>query len=156
MEEISDKQQIIKNPPHRFKPGQSGNPAGRPKKGSAWADIRNEILSAKKIKLELTVLVLDKNPESPTFGKQIYKTKKTDLSVKNKKGFRFAILTRQLEKALEGDLGAQTDFMDREDGTPVQSVNLGGQPDNQLPESELNKILASALTVLLKEKTDNV
>jgi hypothetical protein len=28
-----------KNPPNQFKPGQSGNPNGRPKSGSSWREI---------------------------------------------------------------------------------------------------------------------
>jgi hypothetical protein len=116
-------------------PGQSGNPAGRPRKGNAWADIRNELLAASKITLTLTIPDKDGNFKPVTF----------ELGVNDEKSFRHAILIREISKALGGDIDAMKDLMDREEGKPSQSINLGGQEDNPLVYEEKKKAVVDRL-----------
>ena len=108
----------------RFLPGApSGNPAGRPKKGEAWADIRDELLSASAIKLALTTPGKDGNKSTRIF----------DLTVgeaSEKKTFRHAILVREIQNALAGEAASIQDLQDREEGKPRQSIDLGGQKGN--------------------------
>ena len=152
---LPENQKSISDDPHpnRFKPGKSGNPAGRPKKGSAWADIRNEILSSKKIKLEI---ITDLDETITVDGKIVRqittKVRKVNLNAKNKKGFRYAVLARQLQNALAGDNTAIADFMDREDGTPTQTMNLGGQEDNPLLIQQERDEKAAALLKRISER----
>ena len=107
----------------RLLPGQCGNPDkinnGRK---HAWADIRNELLSASKIKLSLTSPDKDGNDRTRIF----------DLRTDDECTFRKAVLVRQIQNALTGDNDAIRDLMDREDGKPRQAVDLGGQKDNPL------------------------
>ena len=35
--------------------GQSGNPKGRPKKGSSWSDVANQLLDASELDINLTL-----------------------------------------------------------------------------------------------------
>ena len=58
---------------------------------------------------------------------------------RKEKTFRHAILTREIGKALAGDIDAIRDLMDREDGKPRQAVDLGGQQDNPLVTSDVFK-----------------
>ncbi len=144
MGEEPEKQEDIKKESHRFLPGQSGNPSGRPKKGSAWADIRKELLSASKIKLVLST------PDANGFDK----TRIFDLKVGEEKTFRHAIMTRQIQNALSGDNDAIRDLMDREDGKPRQTVDLGGQDDNPILTSEVDATLAGLLNQVVKTEKD--
>jgi hypothetical protein len=130
MDEMPEKQQEIKNPPHRFLPGESGNPAGRPKKGNAWADIRNDLLSASKVKLSITIPDKD---EREGFDK----TRIFNLAVGEERTLRHAIIVRQIQNALSGDNDAIRDLMNREEGMPRQAVDLGGQRDNPLNKLEI-------------------
>lgn len=128
MDEIAHKTQ--ENPPGKpnhkpngdFAPGNNANPLGRPKKGNAWADIREELLSASKIRLSLTSSDKDGND----------RTRILDLSTDAEKTFRHAVLVRQIQNALSGDDDAIRDLMDREEGKPRQAVDLGGQATNPL------------------------
>ena len=103
-------------------PGNTANPAGRPKRENAWASIRNEILSASKVKLSITVPDKDGMNQTRVF----------DLTVGEEKTIRHAIIVRQAQNALSGDNDAIRDLMNREEGMPRQAVDLGGQKDNPL------------------------
>jgi hypothetical protein len=132
----------------RFLPGNNANPNGRPPKGDSWADIRRELLAASKIKLSLTTPDKDGNFRQVTF----------ELSVGDEKTFRHAILTREISKALAGDMFAIADLMDREEGRPRQSVNLGGQKDNPLMPPQIvvkDAAQAQVLSDLLRGKKAN-
>ena len=86
----------------RFKPGVSGNPRGRPKKGDAWADVANEILGAKSVILTIT--------------SEDGKTK--ELSLGCNKTLRHAIIFAQVNAALNGNIQAANGLADRTEGRP--------------------------------------
>jgi len=117
-----------REPDGRFAVGNPGGP-GRPPRGQAWADIRNEILSASKVKLSITV------PDKDGMNR----TRVFDLAVGEEKTIRHAIIIRQTQNALSGDNDAIRDLMNREEGMPHQAVNLGGQSDNPLIVSDIFK-----------------
>lgn len=77
---------------HPFKPGQSGNPKGRPKKGTALTDLL-------RMKMEM--------PSSDFPGAPTVKD---------------VITTKLIEMANGGDIAAMKYLMDRIDGTPTQVV----------------------------------
>ena len=114
MDKSSDKQG--KNTGHKnvipWKPGQSGNPNGRPPKGDAWSDIYNEILDSKEIDLEITN-INDKGEE---------KTKKINLTSKRK--MRYALGVALLKEGLKGNVTAIKELSDRTVGRAVQKVNI--------------------------------
>ena len=88
----------------RFKPGVSGNPRGRPKKGDAWADVANEILGAKSVILTIT--------------SEDGKTK--ELSLGCNKTLRHAVIFAQVNAALNGNIQAAKELADRTEGRPAQ------------------------------------
>ena len=88
----------------RFKPGVSGNPRGRPKKGDAWADVANEILGAKSVILTIT--------------SEDGKTK--ELSLGCNKTLRHAIIFAQVNAALNCNIQAARELADRTEGKPAQ------------------------------------
>lgn len=81
-----------------WKPGESGNPNGRPKRGWTWADLVEEAAS------ELL---------GTTSGEKIEAKK--------------IIAKRLVKMAAEGDRQAIKDIMDRMDGYPQQSTDLTTQ-----------------------------
>ena len=91
-----------KERPQWFKPGQSGNPNGRPKGILSW---RNTIKEAAMKEIELM--------EKST-GKKITKT------------LNQIIAEKLVEKARMGDIQAIKEYGDRTDGKAHQSINLEG------------------------------
>ena len=105
IKKIADKQRKKKMPTgKRFKPGVSGNPRGRPKKGDAWADVANEILGAKSVILTIT--------------SEDGKTK--ELSLGCNKTLRHAVIFAQVNAALNGNIQAAKELADRTEGRPAQ------------------------------------
>jgi len=87
--------------PNRWKPGQSGNPAGRPKKEKALT----ELLRKEGSKRDQTYI-------DPKTGEEKVISRKRKLAQKI------------WELALSGDLAAIKYIFDRIDGSPRQSVSL--------------------------------
>ena len=110
-----DKQQKKKMPiGKRFKPGVSGNPLGRPKKGDAWADVANEILGAKSVIMTIT--------------SEDGKTK--EMSLGCNKTLRHAIIFAQVNAAMNGNIQAARELADRTEGKPAQmSIPEAGNVD---------------------------
>ena len=80
----------------QFKKGRSGNPKGRPKKGSAIADILNKIGDE-------TIVIKD--------GKEMTK--------------REALLRKVYERAFKGESWAVHFIADRTEGKPKQEIGFG-------------------------------
>ena len=103
MPEIADKQQansdnkVIGRP---WKPGESGNPNGRPKKGEAWADVANELLNSKEI--DITMKLAD--------------GKVKRLSLGSDKSFRHAVIVGMIKEAMNGNVQAAKELADRTEG----------------------------------------
>ena len=83
-----------------WKPGQSGNPNGRPKKGEAWADVANELLNSKEI--DITMKMAD--------------GKVKRLSLESDKSFRHAVIVGMIKEAMNGNVQAAKELADRTEG----------------------------------------
>jgi hypothetical protein len=113
MDEIPNKSDTNRRADGTFMPGTVHNAKGRPKKGNAWADIREELLSASKIRIALTT------PDK--FGNE--RTRLFSMKTDEEKSFRYAILVRQIQNALSGDNDSIRDLMDRQEGKPRQTLD---------------------------------
>ena len=82
-----------------WKPGQSGNPNGRPKKGKAWADVANELLDSNEIDIIM---------------KKDGKVKRLNLEAN--KSFRHAVIVGQINAAMKGNVQAARELADRTEG----------------------------------------
>jgi len=83
-----------------WKPGESGNPNGRPKKGEAWADVANELLNSKEI--DITMKMAD--------------GKVKRLSLESDKSFRHAVIVGMIKEAMKGNVQAAKELADRTEG----------------------------------------
>ena len=83
-----------------WKPGESGNPNGRPKKGEAWADVANELLNSKEI--DITMKMAD--------------GKVKRLSLESDKSFRHAVIVGMIKEAMNGNVQAARELADRTEG----------------------------------------
>ena len=83
-----------------WKPGESGNPNGRPKKGEAWADVANELLNSKEI--DITMKLAD--------------GKVKRLSLGSDKSFRHAVIVGMIKEAMNGNVQAAKELADRTEG----------------------------------------
>jgi len=83
-----------------WKPGESGNPNGRPKKGEAWADVANELLNSKEI--DITMKMAD--------------GKVKRLSLESDKSFRHAVIVGMIKEAMNGNVQAAKELADRTEG----------------------------------------
>lgn len=82
----------------QFKPGQSGNPGGRPKRGWNWAKLFEEAVDE-----ELTT----KDGKMTAQAKQF-------------------IVKKLVRMAVDGDMVAVKEIINRMDGMPKQSTEIGG------------------------------
>ena len=83
-----------------WKPGESGNPNGRPPKGEAWADVANELLNSKEI--DITMKMAD--------------GKVKRLSLESDKSFRHAVIVGMIKEAMNGNVQAARELADRTEG----------------------------------------
>ena len=83
-----------------WKPGQSGNPKGRPKKGEAWADVANDLLDSNEIDITMKT----------TSGKV------RKLNLETDKSFRHAVIIGQIKQAMDGNVQAARELADRTEG----------------------------------------
>jgi len=83
-----------------WKPGESCNPNGRPKKGEAWADVANELLNSKEI--DITMKMAD--------------GKVKRLSLESDKSFRHAVIVGMIKEAMNGNVQAARELADRTEG----------------------------------------
>ncbi len=120
----ADKQQVKQPTPadhlkkHQFQPGQSGNPAGRPKKGDAWADIIAEAMEDNAGEL-------------------------TGRTQDDKSTIRQAVTRRMILNALGGDVKAAQWLADRESGKPGQRLEMeitDAPSPLVLPEEQIDEI----------------
>ena len=96
-----------------FKPGQSGNPAGRPKKGDTWADMLEEVSEREEV-------VIDKKT-----GKRIT--------------YKEAVAIRAFQEAAKGNSLMFNAIMNRMSGYPkhrVEQYNLTYNMDIELSDDE--------------------
>ena len=83
-----------------WKPGQSGNPKGRPKKGEAWADVANELLDSNEINITMKLA----NGEVK------------HLNLEADKSLRHAVIIGQIKEAMKGNVQAAKELADRTEG----------------------------------------
>ena len=85
-----------------FKPGESGNPKGRPKKGLAWAEIINKVSED---------LAFDKenNPIEDSEGNHLT--------------YREVIVRKAMVMAANGDKDARKWLAERSEGKPIQPIS---------------------------------
>lgn len=83
-----------------WKPGQSGNPKGRPKKGEAWADVANQLLDSNEIDITM----------------KMSNGKVKNLNLEADKSFRHAVIIGQIKQAMDGNVQAARELADRTEG----------------------------------------
>lgn len=102
---------------HAFKPGQSGNPAGKPKGSRSFKTVIAEVL-------ELTAQSKDLDAdEAALFAK-------LKAILGREPAYREMMAFRQVAKAIAGDTQAFNAVADREEGKPVQAVALDAEIDH--------------------------
>ena len=100
----------------QFKPGQSGNPNGRPK-GKRCSDVLKEVLEANEISITYKIN-----------GKTVSNSIKLD-----KGNFLYAISSSLILQAMKGSPQAIKEIYDRVDGKPLQKTEHGYDDDNFTP-----------------------
>ena len=92
-----------------FQKGQSGNPKGRPKKGTSINEILRDMIGSNEIKLTVTTDLPGKSPETK------------ESSIKASKSMAYAINLALISKAVNGDVYAINTIYDRLIGKPISS-----------------------------------
>ena len=100
-----------------WKPGQSGNPAGRPKKISSWSEQAKELLQASEIDIGITL------PDG--------QKKRLKLKVEDGKTILHAVIGSLILEALQGNIPAMRELADRTEGKPAQKLEV---ETNELPQ----------------------
>ena len=93
-----------------WKPGQSGNPAGRPKKISSWSEQAKELLQASEIDIGITL------PDG--------QKKRLKLKVEDGKTILHAVIGSLILEALNGNIPAMRELADRTEGKPAQKLEV--------------------------------
>lgn len=110
--EVLPPESPVKHPsedkPWLYRPGQSGNPRGRPPKGESMAELAREILE-------------EVHPAEEVLAKREERAPRS-----NKR----AILDVVLRRALTGDLAAATFLFGRAYGAPAKKIEVEGRVDH--------------------------
>ena len=93
--------------------GKSGNPKGRPKKGSSWADVANQLLDATE--LHITLIIKEKG---------VTKTVPIDCVVEEGYTIRQAVVSALIVESLKGNIQAIRELADRTEGRPAQKLEI--------------------------------
>jgi len=114
-----------------WKPGQSGNPAGRPKNTRYFSDVAKELLTGKKIDVTWTI----------TDEKGNKKTKRLNLESSEKTNY--GIAAALIVEAVKGNVQAAKELIDRVEGRPKQAVEMsGGLGLGDMSLDEIKELLA--------------
>ena len=93
-----------------WKKGQSGNPKGRPKKGSTWSEVANQLLDAQALDIRLTL------PNG--------KKHEITCSIEDGNTIRHAVVGALVVEALKGNIPAIRELADRTEGKPAQKLEV--------------------------------
>ena len=91
--------------------GKSGNPKGRPKKGSTWSEVANQLLDATE--LHITLIIKEKG---------VTKTVPIDCVVEEGYTIRQAVVSALIVESLKGNIQAIRELADRTEGRPAQKL----------------------------------
>lgn len=113
-----------------WKPGQSGNPAGRPKKGMTISDCMRDILAGTEISVTM------KQPRK----------KPVTYEVSSNRNLGYAVAAAAIMRAVKGDVLAIKEVCDRVQGKPHQSIGLTPEVPREtpLPDSVLAELADKA------------
>ena len=117
-----------------FKPGQSGNPNGRPSNVNTFSNTARELLAADEINITWS---LNGKPKT--------------LNVKGNKDFYHGLVAALIMEGLKGNVQAIRELVDRTEGKPLQTIITSevNELDN-LTDAELkrkNRSLRAALRI---------
>ena len=112
----------------QFKPGQSGNPSGKPKEAKDVKATYKELLSADKIEMIITINGAKKHVNIDTGGNTL----------------RDAICALDMARALAGKDKAIDRILDRTEGKPTQKqeIDLKGQIQPFVVDSDIKDIIS--------------
>lgn len=94
-----------------WKPGQSGNPHGRPKKERCFSDIARQLLSAKSLDIEYTF---------PKDGKLI----KNRIAIDSNKSIHHSLCAALIREGMSGNVQAIRELIDRTEGKAKEIVSI--------------------------------
>lgn len=92
-----------------YKPGQSGNPSGRPENHRAFGPTAKELLSSNNIEIKMNINGNTK-----------------ELKITSDKNIYYAIVCALIHEALGGNIQAIKELLDRTEGTSKQTLELNG------------------------------
>jgi hypothetical protein len=133
----STENQNLKPP---WKPGVSGNPAGRPKKTNAWSDVYNTILDSDKV--EITLRSVDK-AGGMLLKKIILRTQTDD--GRQAPTIRYALACAVVAEGLKGNIKAIQELADRTVGKSVQSIVFNDYKPEETPLTDEQKSKIAAV-----------
>jgi len=108
-----NQQQSSRQVPGRpFPPGVSGNPEGRPKKENTFSDICRELLQSKEIDITYTF---------PKKGQMVT----SHMHMQSDKTMNHSLAAVLIKEGMSGNVKAIQEIIDRTDGKPKQTIDLG-------------------------------
>lgn len=106
--------------PWQFKPGHSGNPAGRPLKENTFSDIARELLASKEIHIEYTY---------PKNGRLI----KSSMNITSDNTINHTLVAALVKEAMDGNVNAARELIDRTEGRSKERVEHSGKIEGTRP-----------------------
>jgi hypothetical protein len=110
MGDHSEKQEPNRTGRHLFRPGQSGNPKGRPKKEKCFSDIARQMLASKKMDITYTF---------PKDGKLVT----SRVSIDSDKTIYHGLCAALVREGMGGNVQAIKELVDRTDGKAREFID---------------------------------